>query len=54
MHRHSEIKNSNPLQLQTIWKPGEIIHKVGAFVDVTAKDHREPSSILKIFTYVMV
>ena len=35
---------SNPFQ--TIWTAGEIFHKVGAFVIVMAKDHREPSLIL--------
>lgn len=44
-HRHSEIKNSNTFQLQTIWKVGKTFHKVGAFVNVMMKDDKELSSI---------
>ena len=38
------VRNSNPLE--TIWKAGGILHKVGAFVTVMTKDYKEASLIL--------
>lgn len=42
--RHLGVRNSNPLQ--TTWKAGRILHKVGAFVSVMTQDYKEPSLIL--------